>query len=226
MPSCRQCKAKRFFYEINNFCCAEGSIFLAANAVSEQLYRLLFVSNNPESIQFQTYARTYNNKFAFTSFRVKFDRNLSQRNRGIYTFRVQGQIYHYLSDLIPSNGRPSNLQLYFYDIEHEFENCILYSTRMDLSVIAQLMDILRVNPYYTFFRSLGDLPSLECQKICIRSDFGLDQRVYNAPTSSEVAAIWVEDDTLEQVTPRDIFVYNYVGGSHIVQYYFGCYDSL
>ncbi|KAG6645201.1 hypothetical protein CIPAW_08G106200 [Carya illinoinensis] len=196
MPSCRHCKAKKFFHETNNFCCTDGSISLATNA------------------------------FAFTSFGVKFDRNLSQRNRGIYTFRVQGQIYHYLSDLLPSNGRPSNLQLYFYDAEHEFENRILDSTRMDPSVIAQLMDILRVNPYSRFFRSLGDLPSLECQKICIRSDPGLDQRVYNAPTSSEVAAIWVEDDTLDQITPRDIFVYNHVGGSHIVQYYYGCYDPL
>ncbi|XP_042952259.1 uncharacterized protein LOC122289344 [Carya illinoinensis] len=221
----RHCKAKNFFHETNNFCCADGSISLTTNAVPKQLYRL-FVSNDPKSIQFRTYIRTYNNKFAFTSFGVKFDRNLSQRNRGIYTFRVQGQIYHYLSDLIPSNGRPSNLQLYFYDIEHEFENCIVDSTRMDPSIIAQLMDILRVNPYCTFFRSLGDLPSLEYQKIRIRSNPGLDQRVYNAPTSSEVAAIWVEDDTLEQVTPRDIFVYNHVGGSHIVQYYFGCYDPL
>ncbi|KAG6646090.1 hypothetical protein CIPAW_08G169300 [Carya illinoinensis] len=202
MPSCRHCKAKKFFHETNNFCCADGSISLATNAVPEQLYTL-FVSNNPESIQFRTYVRTYNNKFAFTSFGVKFDRNLSQRNRGIYTFR-----------------------LYFYDAEHEFENRILDSTRMDPSVIAQLMDILRVNPYSRFFRSLGDLPSLECQKICIRSDPGLDQRVYNAPTSSEVAAIWIEDDTLEQITPRDIFVYNHVGGSHIVQYYYGCYDPL
>ncbi|XP_042941189.1 uncharacterized protein LOC122275912 [Carya illinoinensis] len=225
MPSCRHCKAKKFFHETNNFCCADGSISLATNAVPEQLYTL-FVSNNPESIQFRAYVRTYNNKFAFTSFGVKFDRNLSQRNRGIYTFRVQGQIYYYLSDLLPSNGRPSNLQLYFYDAEHEFENRILDSTRMDPSVIAQLMDILRVNPYSRFFRSLGDLPSLECQKICIRSDPGLDQRVYNAPTSSKVAAIWVEDDTLEQITPRDIFVYNHVGGSHIVQYYYGCYDPL
>ncbi|KAG2713614.1 hypothetical protein I3760_04G185100 [Carya illinoinensis] len=214
MSSCRHCKAKKFFHETNNFCCADGSISLATNVVPEQLYRL-FVSNDPKSMQFQTYVRTYNNKFAFTSFGVKFDRNL-----------IQGQIYHSLSDLIPSNGQPSNLQLYFYDIEHEFENRIVDSTRMDPSIIAQLMDILRVNPYCTFFRSLGDLPSLEYQKICIKSDPDLDQRVYNAPTSSEVTAIWIEDDTLEQVTPRDIFVYNHVGGSHIVQYYFGCYDPL
>ncbi|XP_042950311.1 uncharacterized protein LOC122282424 [Carya illinoinensis] len=117
-------------------------------------------------------------------------------------------------------------QLYFYDIEHEFENRIVDSIRMDPSIIAQLMDLLRVNPYSTFFRSIGDLPNLEYQKICIKSDPGLDQRVFNAPTSSEVAAIWVENDDSEHLTPRDIFVFNHVGGSHLVQYYFGCYDPL
>ncbi|KAG7990742.1 hypothetical protein I3843_02G039400 [Carya illinoinensis] len=225
MPHCQHCKAKRFFHETNNFCCADGSISLVTNDVPDQLYNL-FVSNTAESTQFRTYVRTYNNKFAFTSFGVKFDRNLCRRNRGIYIFRAQGQIYHYLPDLIPSDGQPSNLQLYFYDIEHEFENRIVDSIRMDPSIIAQLMDLLRVNPYSTFFRSIGDLPNLEYQKICIKSDPGLDQRVFNAPTSSEVAAIWVENDDSEHLTPRDIFVFNHVGGSHLVQYYFGCYDPL
>ncbi|XP_042976278.1 uncharacterized protein LOC122307448 [Carya illinoinensis] len=225
VPPCKHCKAKKFFHETNSFCCADGSISLATNDVPDQLYNL-FVSNTAESIQFRTYVRTYNNKFAFTSFGVKFDRNLCQRNRGIYTFRAQGQIYHYLPDLVPSDGQPSNLQLYFYDTEHEFENRIVDSIRMNPSIIAQLMDILRVNPYSTFFRSIGDLPNLEHQKICIKSNPGLDQRVFNAPTSSEVAAIWVENDDSEHSTPRDIFVFNHIGGSHLVQYYFGCYDPL
>ncbi|KAG6689191.1 hypothetical protein I3842_11G162200 [Carya illinoinensis] len=207
MPHCQHCKAKRFFHETDNFCCADGSISLVTNDVPDQLYNL-FVSNTAESIQFRTYVRTYNNKFAFTSFGVKFDRNLCRRNRGIYTFRAQGQIYHYLPDLIPSDGQPSNLQLYFYDIEHEFENLIVDSIRMDPSIIAQLMDLLQY------------------QKICIKSDPGLDQRVFNAPTSSEVASIWVENDDSEHLTPRDIFVFNHIGGSHLVQYYFGCYDPL
>ncbi|KAG7986452.1 hypothetical protein I3843_03G080700 [Carya illinoinensis] len=225
VPPCKHCKAKRFFHETNSFCCADGSISLATNDVPDQLYNL-FVSNTAESIQFRTYVRTYNNKFAFTSFGVKFDRNLCQRNRGIYTFRAQGQIYHYLPNLVPSDGQPSNLQLYFYDTEHEFENRIVDSIRMNPSIIAQLMDILRVNPYSTFFRSISDLSNLEYQKICIKSNPGLDQRVFNAPTSSEVAAIWVENDDSEHSTPRDIFVFNHIGGSHLVQYYFGCYDPL
>ncbi|KAG7990160.1 hypothetical protein I3843_02G011400 [Carya illinoinensis] len=75
---------------------------------------------------------------------------------------------------------------------------------MNPSIIAQLIDILHINPYSLFFRSLV---------IHIRSDVGLDQRVFNVPTSS-------------QLRGRDIYVFSHSGGSHIVQYYFGCYDPL
>ncbi|KAG2685284.1 hypothetical protein I3760_10G118000 [Carya illinoinensis] len=225
VPSCIHCKAKRFHHETTGFCCADGTISLATNDVPDQLYAL-FTSNTDESTHFRTYIRTYNNKFAFTSFGVKFDKDLCRRNRGIYTFRTQGQIYHYINDLVPSNRRPSYLQLYFYDTEHELENRISDSNRMDPSIVTQLIDILRINPYSIFFRSLGDLPDLENQIIHIRSDTGHDQRVFNAPTSSQVAAIWVENDDEDQLRGRDIFVFNHYGGSHIVQYYFGCYDPL
>ncbi|KAG6702148.1 hypothetical protein I3842_07G019400 [Carya illinoinensis] len=97
---------------------------------------------------------------------------------------------------------------------------------MNPSIIAQLIDILRINPYSVFFRSLGDLPNLENQVIHIRSDAGLDQRVFNTPTSSQVAAIWVENEDADQLGGRDICVFSHSGGSHIVQYYFGCYDPL
>ncbi|XP_042942909.1 uncharacterized protein LOC122277096 [Carya illinoinensis] len=225
VPSCIHCKAKRFHHETTGFCCADGTISLATNDVPDQLYAL-FTSNTDESTHFRTYIRTYNNKFAFTSFGVKFDKDLCRRNRGIYTFRTQGQIYHYINDLVPSNRRPSYLQLYFYDTGHELENRISNSNRMDPSIVTQLIDILRINPYSIFFRSLGDLPDLENQIIHIRSDACLDQRVFNAPTSSQVAAIWVENDDEDQLRGRDIFVFNHSGGSHIVQYYFGCYDPL
>ncbi|XP_042970258.1 uncharacterized protein LOC122302876 [Carya illinoinensis] len=174
-----------------------------------------------KSAHFKTFVRTYNNKFAFTSFGVKFDRNLCRRN-----ILTQGQIYHYINDLIPLNGCPSYLQLHFYDTEHELENRISDSDRMNPSIIAQLIDILRINPYSMFFRSLGDLPNLENQVIHIRSDAGLDQRIFNAPTSSQVAVIWVENEDADQLEGRDICVFSHSGGSHIVQYYFGCYDPL
>ncbi|KAG6679025.1 hypothetical protein I3842_14G110200 [Carya illinoinensis] len=97
---------------------------------------------------------------------------------------------------------------------------------MNPSIIAQLIDILHINPYSLFFRSLGDLSNLKNQVIHIRSDVGLDQCVFNVPTSSQVAAIWVENEDPDQLRGRDICVFSHSGGSHIVQYYFGCYDPL
>ncbi|KAG2715347.1 hypothetical protein I3760_03G071900 [Carya illinoinensis] len=85
---------------------------------------------------------------------------------------------------------------------------------MNPSIIAQLIDILHINPYSLFFRSLGDLSNLENQVIHIRSDVGLDQ------------PIWVENEDADQLRGRDIYVFSHSGGSHIVQYYFGCYDPL
>ncbi|KAG6628131.1 hypothetical protein CIPAW_15G180000 [Carya illinoinensis] len=225
VPCCRHCKAKRFYHETNGFCCADGTISLATNTVPDQLYDL-FTSNIDESVHFKTYVWTYNNKFAFTSFGVKFDKDLCRRNRGVYTFRTQGQIYHYIDDLIPLNSRPSYLQLYFYDTEYQLENRISDSDRMNPSIIVELIDILRINPYSVFFQSLDDLSNLENQVIHIRSDVGLDQCVFNAPTSSQVAAIWVENEDADQLKGRDICVFSHSGGSHIVQYYFGCYDPL
>ena len=225
VPFCRFCEAKRFQHETKGFCCADKTISLTTNDVPEQLYHL-FTSNTVESTNFLTYVRTYNNKFAFTSFGVKFDRDLCRRNKGIYTFRAQGQIYHYINDLTPLDGHPSYLQLYFYDTEHELDNRVYDIGRLDSSTVAQLMDILHVNPYSTFFRTLGDLPNLKNHKIHIRSDVGLDQRVFNTPSASQVAVIWIEDDDSEQLRGRNIVVFNHAGGNHIVQYYFGCYDPL
>ncbi|XP_062103228.1 uncharacterized protein LOC133814255 [Humulus lupulus] len=97
---------------------------------------------------------------------------------------------------------------------------------MEPSIVTQLINILHINPYSIFFRSLGDLPDLEKQIIHIKTDVGLDQRVFNAPTSSQVAVIWVENDDGDQPRGCNILVYNHSGGNYKVQYYFGCYDPL
>ncbi|KAG5579242.1 hypothetical protein H5410_049869 [Solanum commersonii] len=48
---------------------------------------------------------TYNNIFAFTSLGVTYDKELAKNNNGIYTFRVQGQMYHFINDLIPTDKK-------------------------------------------------------------------------------------------------------------------------
>ena len=64
-----------------------------------ELYNL-FRSNSEKAIEFRKYIIYYNNKFAFTSLGVKYDKNLYKRNKGIHTFRMQGQVYHFINELL------------------------------------------------------------------------------------------------------------------------------
>ncbi|KAM3238127.1 hypothetical protein P3L10_013157 [Capsicum annuum] len=143
MPNCKFCKAKRFQYESPGFCCANGSMKLIHYELPVESVNL-YLGNSEESKHFHTYIRMYNNMFAFTSLGVNCDKNLATRNCGIYTFRVQGKMYHFIDDLVPSNRSAKNIQLYFYDTDNELVNRMAFSDNLNESVIKTLMDILKI----------------------------------------------------------------------------------
>ena len=186
----------------------------------------LYTSNSEEAKEFRTYVRTYNNCFAFTSFGVKYDKELCRRNKGIYTFRIQGQVYHFINELTSSDENLSHLQLYFYDTDHEIQNRMKSSEKLNPVILERLIKISHLNPYSIFFRRLEHIDPLNSVQIIIRSDVLLDQRVYNQPSTSQVAAIWSENDVLTKEISRDIVVHQISGHSEKVQWYFGCYDPL
>ncbi|KAK9117958.1 hypothetical protein Scep_016051 [Stephania cephalantha] len=188
---CSHCYAKKFTYESRCFCCCDGAVALAINDAPDELYAL-FTRICDESKHFLKYIRGYNNNFSFTSFGVKLDDNVSIKNKGIYTFRIQGQVYHYINQLLPCNDQPSYLQLYFFDTEHEVENRIGIFDNLKKIVLLKLINILSINPYTKFFRSLSTISNLSNQEICIRSDPSFDQRVYNLPEASQVVSHVIE----------------------------------
>ncbi|XP_075108682.1 uncharacterized protein LOC107781498 [Nicotiana tabacum] len=185
----------------------------------------LYFENTEESENFRTYIRTYNNMFAFTSLGVKYDKELARRNCGIYTFRVQGQMYHFIDDLIPSNKKPRNLPLYFYDYDNELANRMACLTRVNESIVKKLMDILKVNPYTIFIKSLLNVPQLSDFNIALKCHSILDQQTYNLPSSSEIAALWLEENHIDISTPH-IRIYTHSNKARLVHYYYGCYDLL
>ncbi|XP_022874106.1 uncharacterized protein LOC111392925 [Olea europaea var. sylvestris] len=86
---CKHCNARKFY----RICCADGKIKLLMPDLPSELYNL-FTSKELSCIEFKKIVRGYNNHFAFTSFGVKYDKNLFKAYKGIYTFRVQGQVHH------------------------------------------------------------------------------------------------------------------------------------
>ncbi|XP_021766979.1 uncharacterized protein LOC110731425 [Chenopodium quinoa] len=112
---CMKCHAKKFAFETLKFCCADGEIRIAASEYPSELKRL-FSSTDEDAEHFQTYARLYNNLFAFSSIGGDFD---ASTYKGIYVFKMHGQMYHFVPDLLPDKGCPRYLQLYFYEGQHE-----------------------------------------------------------------------------------------------------------
>ncbi|GKB77469.1 hypothetical protein Tco_0944364 [Tanacetum coccineum] len=225
MQDCPHCGAVKFYSKTKKNCCLNGRVFLTSNELPDSLKHLL-TSTLEEAKTFRTYIRTYNNLFTFTSLGVRADANLSQRNNGIYTFRVQGQVYHFINDLVPENGNAKNLQLYFHDTEHEVENRLASCERLAKQEIKLCIKALENNPYDCFFRSLKDVPQLENYKIILKTIPSQDQKVYNKPEVSQVAALWVDGEGNGEQNPRDIKVKTHSNQSRKIAYYYNCYDAL
>ncbi|PKA50072.1 hypothetical protein AXF42_Ash021103 [Apostasia shenzhenica] len=89
-----------------------------------------------------------------------------------------------------------------------------------------LIGLLSTNSYTMFFRSLKDIEAKEEEKIILRTHFGLDQRVYNTPTSNQVAAILLEQTNDSPINGPHIMIHSSLGQSYRIYHYYGCYDPL
>ncbi|CAG8589826.1 26421_t:CDS:10, partial [Dentiscutata erythropus] len=188
---CVHCNAKKFTVESDGFCCSNGSIALANVEVLTNLQEL-FLRTNDIGRDFWEKIRAYNSLFSFTSMGTRFDKTLA--NNGVYTFRVQGSVYHRIGLFLPSdNNSLQYLQLYIYDTDHEINNRLNVMPNLKHETIKLIKNMLdEVNPFVANFRYLSSLENITNYQLVIKADHGLDQRTYNTPTSSQVAAIWVD----------------------------------
>ena len=165
---------------------------------------------------------------AFTSFGVHLDKDLASSRKGVYSFKVKGQVYHDLPALVPNSSGPCYFQLYFHDTMNEIANRlgILKDGSATENMVKQIMKIMENNPYAQSFRSLQNCSSFEDVQIHISADVKLDQRVYNAPKVDQVAAIWIEGNNSHIPIERDIVITSHSGYKHRIKHYYSCYDPL
>lgn len=129
--------------------------------------------------------RCYNSNFSFASIGVNYDKTLTNMTSRVYTFCVNGGLYHRIDQLIPRDGIPRYLQLYFYDADYEMSHR-LQRKNIDKEIAGKLIRVLATNPYVKTFRRLTDLGPLDNYRVTLNASVELDQRVYNRPTTSEV----------------------------------------
>ncbi|CAH1442934.1 unnamed protein product [Lactuca virosa] len=97
---------------------------------------------------------------------------------------------------------------------------------LDKPIVEILTHVLATNPYVATFRRLADLGPLDNYRVTLNASIELDQRVYNRPTTSEVAGIWVEGNDNITAYKRSIIVYGRSEKPSTIQSYWACYDPL
>ncbi|KAL3518720.1 hypothetical protein ACH5RR_021309 [Cinchona calisaya] len=178
IPDCTYCGAKRFEYEPPGFCCASREIHLLPTKMPRDLM-LLYLGDSEEAAEFRKCVRSYNNMFAITSIGMHADELSCRRHHGVYTFTVHGQIYYFINQLVPLQGeKPKNLQLYFFNTDHETINRLSISSKFRDTLVAKFFETLKFNPYSAFFRSLQDVSDLDSYKIMLHSNLNVDQRTH------------------------------------------------
>ncbi|XP_052152036.1 uncharacterized protein LOC127770382 [Oryza glaberrima] len=152
------------------------------------------------------------------------------RKTGFYTFRAHGQMYHNISSFGTNGSDPKHLELYFYDddpsLEHRYRRCRQELYEQDQEVVNILTNVLRGNPYAEQFRSLGQIENLEDCRVMLNLDQRLDQRTYNVPISSEVAAVWVEGNERRKTFEKSVILHGNNNDIQGIRSYYGCYDPL
>lgn len=146
---CVHCGAKRFQFEFPTFCCMDGKTKLSHSSIPEELLNL-FTSRNELGRTFRQMIRCYNSNFSFASIGVNYDKTLTNMTSRVYTFCVNGGLYHRIDQLIPRDGIPRYLQLYFYDADYEMSHR-LQRKNIDKEIAGKLIRVLATNPYVKTF---------------------------------------------------------------------------
>jgi hypothetical protein len=231
VEDCKLCGAKRFEHESNGFCCRNGKIKLANPDTPPELVRL-WTSEDPDARHFRDNIRFFNGHFSFTSLYCHLDSDTTNTSKHpIYTFRAHGQMYHNIRSFGRQDGlEGSHLELYFFDddpsLEHRYRSCRKEQCAKDKEVITQLVNILRDNPYSENLRSMGQVEDVDDYRITLNLDQRMDQRRYNAPTTSEVAAVWVEGSERRRQFENSVVLQGKNRDIYGIRSYHGCYDAL
>jgi hypothetical protein len=190
-----------------SICCCKGTVQIPIITKPPAPLDKLLLENNKDAKSFKSAIRAYNMNLAFASLGAAIDETIN--NKGVYTFKIQGAIYHRMGALLPQpNCKPNFAQIYFHDNASELENRLAIMKSLDAIVTLQLQSMIRAhNPYFAVFQNMIELSKLspmQHMRLVLKADSGFDNRRYNTPMASEVAVLMVGDgNTAEK---RDVIV--------------------
>ncbi|GMF47935.1 unnamed protein product [Phytophthora fragariaefolia] len=223
---CPHCNAWKWPTESKKACCLEGAVQLPPHAPAPQRLFQLY-----GDVQFRRLIRAYNQVFAFTSIGASCsNRSFNEVNQdegvagqhGVYTYRIQGTMGHYLGSLLPrvdpltNQPKPAKFaQIYIVDpdMQQRAERRRGIFADLDPGTLLDIEQMMtEVNPFAQQFLNFAErLRQDQTEgKDVVDMVYRLHEkrstpRTYNLPTVSEVGATLIEDGNLE--CPRDILLW-------------------
>ncbi|UYV79307.1 hypothetical protein LAZ67_17002062 [Cordylochernes scorpioides] len=192
--TCRFCGALRWKDESSGMCCSNGKVRLPLIDLPPEPLRSLLSGENSDSVHFLRNIRKYNSCFQMTSFGAE---NQTHSVTFPTTFSIQGQVYHRIGSLMPSENQQSRfLQIYFMgndddDIQTDRRCQQIQGVRRNIVQGLQRMLHQHNLLVQQFKTALENLPS-DAYRVVVNADRtppGQHPRRYNAPTANEVAVV-------------------------------------
>jgi hypothetical protein len=151
----------------------------------------------------------YNSVLAFTLLGAKVD-ELVTRGIGLYSFRIQGELYHKIGSLCPAEGqRPQFAQLYIHNTENERQNRHVVMLLDSMTLDRLLTMMYNINSYVEVFKMAKDMMATEGvptnMKLRLIASRTKDACRYNVSTTDEVVALMVGDGS-KVIDRRDVVV--------------------
>ncbi|XP_057779966.1 uncharacterized protein LOC130998566 [Salvia miltiorrhiza] len=194
----RIAKAKNAKHPTYTLCCGKGKIQLPKMTCPPKvLYDLIF-GDNCKSKHFLENVRSYNNMFGFTSMGGRIDHSLNL-GKGAPVFRLNGQNYHLIGSLIPSDGMAPKFAQLHGDNGRQLHSEIVQDLQKMMDEQNVLAKSFRMAREKINEGNLGDV------RLRLIGKRGKDGRMYNLPSVSEVAAL-VVGDLDESIGDRDIVI--------------------
>ncbi|UYV82124.1 hypothetical protein LAZ67_21001012 [Cordylochernes scorpioides] len=189
-------RALRWKDESSGMCCSNGKVCLPLIDLPPEPLRSLLSGENSDSVHFLRYIRKYNSCFQMPSFGAE---NQTHSVTFPTTFSIQGQVYHRIGSLMPSENQPSRfLQIYFVgndddddDIQTDRRCQQIQGVRRNIVQGLQRMLHQHNLLVQQFKTALENLPS-DAYRVVVNADRtppGQHPRRYNAPTANEVAVV-------------------------------------
>ncbi|UYV72954.1 hypothetical protein LAZ67_10001257 [Cordylochernes scorpioides] len=194
--TCRFCGALRWKDESSGMCCSNGKVRFPLIDLPPEPLRSLLSGENSDSVHFLRNIRKYNSCFQMTSFGAE---NQTHSVTFPTTFSIQGQVYHRIGSLMPSENQLSRfLQIYFVGNDDDDDDIQIDRRCQQIqgvrrNIIQGLQRMLHQHNLLVqqFKTALENLPS-DAYRVVVNADQtppGQHPRRYNASTANEVAVV-------------------------------------